>query len=83
MGLCFPIIVSDIKVSSGSSYECATVIYLRGAVNTMRDFSWKYFTMTGDVESYLLYKAIDTQHVGFNGWDEEDEYEEDAGYAAN
>ncbi|WP_127582665.1 YqzL family protein [Paenibacillus koleovorans] len=22
----------------------------------MRDFSWKYFTLTGDVESYLLYK---------------------------
>lgn len=21
----------------------------------MRDFSWKVFTMTGDVESYLLY----------------------------
>lgn len=25
----------------------------------MRDFSWKYFTITGDVESYLLYKEID------------------------
>lgn len=25
----------------------------------MRDFSWKYFTMTGDVESYLLFKEID------------------------
>lgn len=24
----------------------------------MRDFSWKVFTMTGDVESYLLYKEI-------------------------
>ncbi|WP_379138192.1 YqzL family protein [Paenibacillus sp. sgz500958] len=22
----------------------------------MRDFSWKYFTMTGDVDAYLLYK---------------------------
>jgi hypothetical protein len=39
--------------------------------------------MTGDVESYLLYREIDTQHVGFNGWDEEDEYEEDTGYAVN
>lgn len=27
----------------------------------MRDFSWKYFTMTGDVESYLLYKEFDYQ----------------------
>jgi hypothetical protein len=24
----------------------------------MRDFSWKYFTITGDVESYLLYKEV-------------------------
>ncbi|KAA9007644.1 YqzL family protein [Paenibacillus spiritus] len=22
----------------------------------MRDFSWKYFAKTGDVESYLLYR---------------------------
>ncbi|MFD2612754.1 YqzL family protein [Paenibacillus gansuensis] len=22
----------------------------------MRDFTWKYFTMTGDVEAYMLYK---------------------------
>ncbi|MEF3304645.1 YqzL family protein [Paenibacillus sp. GYB003] len=27
----------------------------------MRDFSWKVFTMTGDVESYLLYKEMDHQ----------------------
>ncbi|WP_074103299.1 YqzL family protein [Paenibacillus sp. P3E] len=26
----------------------------------MRDFSWKYFAMTGDVDAYLLYKeAVD------------------------
>ncbi|MDF2718731.1 MAG: YqzL-like protein, partial [Paenibacillus sp.] len=30
-------------------------------MNRMRDFSWKYFTMTGDVESYLLFKEIDHQ----------------------
>ncbi|MDO7905450.1 YqzL family protein [Paenibacillus sp. JX-17] len=23
----------------------------------MRDFSWKYFTLTGDVDAYMLYKA--------------------------
>ncbi|WP_081755042.1 YqzL family protein [Paenibacillus durus] len=23
----------------------------------MRDFSWKYFAMTGDVDAYLLYRA--------------------------
>ena len=27
----------------------------------MKDFSWKYFTLTGDVESYLLYKEIYNQ----------------------
>lgn len=26
----------------------------------MRDFSWKYFSMTGDVDAYMLYKeAVD------------------------
>lgn len=29
----------------------------------MRDFSWKYFSMTGDVESYLLYKEMDYQSI--------------------
>jgi len=24
----------------------------------MRDFSWKYFSMTGDVDAYLLYKEV-------------------------
>ncbi|GGA20508.1 YqzL family protein [Paenibacillus physcomitrellae] len=24
----------------------------------MRDFSWKYFTMTGDVDAYMLYKEV-------------------------
>ncbi|BBH21272.1 hypothetical protein Back11_26170 [Paenibacillus baekrokdamisoli] len=25
----------------------------------MRDFSWKYFTLTGDVDAFLLYKEVD------------------------
>jgi len=25
----------------------------------MRDFSWKYFALTGDVESFMLYKEMD------------------------
>lgn len=29
----------------------------------MRDFSWKYFTMTGDVESYLLFKEMDHEEI--------------------
>ena len=24
----------------------------------MRDFSWKYFTMTGDVDAYMLFKEV-------------------------
>lgn len=25
----------------------------------MRDFSWTYFTLTGDVDAFLLYKQMD------------------------
>ncbi|MBW7456437.1 YqzL family protein [Paenibacillus sepulcri] len=25
----------------------------------MRDFSWKYFALTGDVDAFLLYKDVD------------------------
>lgn len=25
----------------------------------MRDFSWTYFAMTGDVDAFLLYKEVD------------------------
>lgn len=25
----------------------------------MRDFSWKYFALTGDVDAFLLYKEVD------------------------
>lgn len=27
----------------------------------MRDFSWKYFTLTGDVEAFMLYKEMEEQ----------------------
>jgi hypothetical protein len=29
----------------------------------MRDFSWKYFAMTGDVDAYLLYKEVDANQA--------------------
>jgi len=29
----------------------------------MRDFSWKYFAMTGDVDAYLLYNQVNNQHI--------------------
>ena len=32
----------------------------------MREFSWKYFALTGDVESYLLYKAMEEQQDSIN-----------------
>lgn len=31
----------------------------------MRDFSWKYFTLTGDVESFMLYKEMN--QIGAEG----------------
>ncbi|MEK8129671.1 YqzL family protein [Paenibacillus filicis] len=41
----------------------------------MKDFSWKYFSMTGDVDAYLLYKES-------NGDDAETaEPEESRGFA--
>ncbi|MEI7026702.1 YqzL family protein [Paenibacillus sp. y28] len=42
----------------------------------MRDFSWKYFTMTGDVESYLLWKEMDTRQAADTG-SEDGEYDDD------
>ena len=44
----------------------------------MRDFSWKYFAMTGDVDAYLLYKASgDMDMLADEASDrEEAEYEE-------
>ncbi|MHA7962734.1 YqzL family protein [Paenibacillus sp. CAU 1782] len=29
----------------------------------MRDFSWNYFALTGDVESFMLYKEVNNRHV--------------------
>lgn len=36
----------------------------------MRDFSWKYFMMTGDVDAYLLYKEIDGESNDVHDADE-------------
>ncbi len=43
----------------------------------MRDFSWKYFAMTGDVESYLLFKEMNrpldlAQEDYEEGWPDEE-----------
>lgn len=41
----------------------------------MREFSWKVFTMTGDVDAYMLYKESLTEEWVEHGedqlWDEE------------
>lgn len=29
----------------------------------MRDFSWNYFALTGDVESFMLYKEVKNRHA--------------------
>jgi len=39
----------------------------------MRDFSWKVFTLTGDIDAYLLYKQ--TQSGGETEPDGEEETE--------
>lgn len=39
----------------------------------MRDFSWKVFTMTGDVDAYMLYKESlkeDGNEHGEEAWEE-------------
>ncbi len=32
----------------------------------MRDFSWNYFTMTGDVSAFMLYREWDQQQAASN-----------------
>jgi hypothetical protein len=38
----------------------------------MRDFTWNYFSMTGDVDAYLLYKEMNAEQPG------EEDLEEDS-----
>lgn len=33
--------------------------YIKGEVIYMRNFSWKYFWNTGEIDAYLLYKEYD------------------------
>lgn len=42
----------------------------------MRDFSWKVFTMTGDIDAYMLYKDIEADRVEWE-LEEEEREEED------
>jgi hypothetical protein len=46
----------------------------------MRDFSWKYFAMTGDVDAYLLFKQAGEplQSVSGGLTEEEKDYDEEA-----
>ncbi|WP_082053141.1 YqzL family protein [Gordoniibacillus kamchatkensis] len=43
----------------------------------MRDFSWKVFTMTGDVDAYLLYKQASGGQQGEPDADAQDGEEDD------
>lgn len=41
----------------------------------MRDFTWNYFSMTGDVNAYLLYKEMSPNGTAEEPSDEEPEPE--------
>ncbi|WP_308638866.1 YqzL family protein [Paenibacillus silvisoli] len=41
----------------------------------MRDFSWKYFTLTGDVEAFMLYREMDEQAAAQEAASSEEEGE--------
>lgn len=47
----------------------------------MRDFSWMYFTNTGDIDAYMLYKEIDADHEQWTLEEEERQLEEDLHYS--
>lgn len=38
----------------------------------MKDFSWKYFSMTGDVDAYLLYRKAAGEPGADRGLQEEE-----------
>ena len=48
----------------------------------VRDFTWTYFTLTGDVDAFLLYKqmdklsALEAAEQTEESWDALDEWEE-------
>lgn len=46
----------------------------------MRSFSWKYFTLTGDVDAYLLYKDIHRYYDNREYEEETAEEEDNADY---
>ncbi|MEB3100684.1 YqzL family protein [Ferviditalea candida] len=42
----------------------------------MRDFTWKYFAATGDVDAYLLYKDMQNYYDDMRETEEETDVEE-------
>lgn len=45
----------------------------------MRDFSWKYFTLSGDVDAYLYFKQVARRHDMDWEWDEEEDSQAEDG----
>ena len=43
----------------------------------MRDFSWQYFLMTGDVDAYMLFKEMDRGKISSTDYDDDYFMEED------
>jgi len=49
----------------------------------MRSFSWKYFTLTGDVDAYMLYKDTNRNDDYYDQEEEPAEEEELTGWSNN
>lgn len=52
-------------------------IMFNGEMAHMRDLSWNYFSKTGDVDAYLLYKQVSEEQPGDSITDEEEQAFED------
>jgi hypothetical protein len=48
-----------------------------GRMLHMKDFSWKYFSMTGGVDAYLLYKQVTVEPGADTDIQEEDQSNEE------
>lgn len=42
----------------------------------MRDFSWNFFAVTGDIEAYLLFKQVQSLDDGVRRHEEEEQQAE-------
>ena len=57
-----------------NEYLLRLIIYKEGLIN-MKNFSWNYFSLSGKVESYLLYKDLTISDVSQGEANAHDAYE--------